>query len=275
MSLTFGGATGDDVTWTSGLTLGATTRNNLVCGWWRPTTLTATRRLWSAGTIFGAEIAAATSEIVLRTDNTTDGQWTTTGAGLTLNQWQFLAFVASINNTGPAAAWRVWSGTIDTAPIECTVTQNTAPVGNFTGSGSFTIGNAGSAGTVAFQGDIANVAVFTHAAVVGADRPFGNAAFGAITATEAQYLYERFVLPFWLGDMTVPNFPNTIAGGSQWTMEFAALDGNAVNQNVLTADNSGGNSFIAATLSGAAASQLMPPRPVTGLRHVSQRYKRH
>ena len=74
MAYTFGGATTDDITFASAITIGANSRAALICGWWYPTTLTATRKLWSANStgIVGAEIDTTTSELRLRSDNTTD-----------------------------------------------------------------------------------------------------------------------------------------------------------------------------------------------------------
>lgn len=197
MAYTFGGATGDDINWAHTQTAGASAIATLVMGWWYPTTLTATRGLWSAGGIFGAEVAATTSEVILRTDNTTDGQWTTTGAGLTVNQWTFLAFLNSCNNSGPAAAWRVWSGTASTPPTECTVTQNTAPVGNFVGASGLTIGNKGNTGTVAWQGAIDQVIVITCSHVVTTLALLPLATAGTFTQLEADYIAQRFVVPYW------------------------------------------------------------------------------
>lgn len=199
MPYTFGAGTGDDINWAMGMTMGATARLHLVCGWWYPTTLTDTRGLWSAGNVYGAEINTTTSELRLRTDNTTDGQWTTTGAALAVNKWSFLAFASSQSNTGPAAAWRVWMGTLDEAPIEITVTSAVAPVGNFTGNATFYIGNKGT-GTLAFQGDIANLGYYVSQAAVGDDfNPFTLAAYGAISVADGEWIKERFVDPYYRG----------------------------------------------------------------------------
>lgn len=202
MAYTFGALTSDNISIAATLTTGANTNACLVMGWWLPTTLTATRGLWSFGTVFGAEVAGTTSEIILRTDNTTDGQWTTTGAALTVDTWTFLAFLGSFRNTGPAAAWRVWSGTVDTPPVECTVTQNTAPAGNFTGNGTFTIGNKASTGTVAWQGDIDQVVFLTVSAAVPGRCPLPHTGNGNIAQSDADYIYQTLVAPYWLQNET-------------------------------------------------------------------------
>ena len=64
MAYTFGAATGDDITWTdTGSSWGTNGQAGLVCGWFFPTTLTATRGLFSVGTVHRIEIDATTSEI--------------------------------------------------------------------------------------------------------------------------------------------------------------------------------------------------------------------
>lgn len=198
MAYTFGAGTGDDITWQNQGSPGGNLSTSLICGWWYPTTLTATRGLWSTGNVFGAEIDATTDELRLRTDNTTDGQWTTTGVDLAVNNWKFIAFFNTCSNTGPAAAWRVWAGSIDSAPVECTVTNAVSPVGNFVSNSSFYLGNKGT-GTLAFQGDIGDCGYLLTTTAGASVNPFSIAAVGAVTNTEAQFIYERFVLPFWMG----------------------------------------------------------------------------
>lgn len=195
MPYTFGAGTGDDITWSPALNVGQTASQLFVYGWWYPTTLTATRGLWSIGNIVGAEIDATTSAIRLRSDNTTDGQWTAP-VGLVVNEWKFLAFVATFNNTGPAATWKVWAGDVSNPPTAITVTQATAPVGNFVGTTTFTAGNKGT-GTLAFQGDIAHLGIVATDGGVGSRGPFNNETGGAISAGEEEYLFHRFVWNAW------------------------------------------------------------------------------
>jgi hypothetical protein len=203
MARTFGGATGDDISLTLTNNL-ASGRHMLVCGWFYPTTLTATRALWSIGTSVGAEIDTTTSELRLTTLHaTTNGVWTTTGAGLTVNTWSFVATLVSVNSTGPADDWRVWTGRIDVAPVESTIASVTAPVGSVTAVNTFTIGNRGTTGTVAFQGDIESVVVGLQIATIDVTQnalPIATA--GTITQTEADLIYQRLVQPIWAGDLT-------------------------------------------------------------------------
>lgn len=212
MAYTFGGATGDDINWTTG-SVGGTNTFGYAMGWFYPTTLTATRGLFSWGATCGVEIDTTTSELRLRTDNTTDGQWTTTGVALALNTWSFIAFALTCWNTGPSYGWRLWSGTADTAPVERTVTLATAPVGNFTGSTAFCVGNKGSAGTLAFQGDIGPVLVGTCGVNNATTNGIPNATGGAISQAEADFILSRLVLPFWAGEAAPKVIRNSLGSG--------------------------------------------------------------
>jgi len=255
MAYTFGAATGDDITWVGTNTAFATNRLTLVCGWWYPTTLTATRGLWSFGNVAGAEIDTTTSELRLRTDNTTDGQWTTTGVGLTTNTWTFLAFMASCNNTGPAAAWRVWTATIDTFPTEVTVTSAVAPVGNFTGSTSFTVGNKGT-GTVAFQGDIGEVVIYQSGSVSGILSPFNFATFGTITQAEADWALAEFVVPAFRGDVFSKRANNVSGANIEPGYWSGAPDSQVMRHTYNTTTDI---APIAPTVSGATVTANHPP----------------
>lgn len=259
MAYTFGTNTTDDISWTSSVSVGANSSACLVMGWWYPTTLTATRGLWSSGTVFGAEVDTTTSEVRLRTDNTTDGQWTTTGAGLTTNTWTFLAFMNSCNNTGPAAAWRVWAGTGETPPVELTVTQATAPVGNFTGSTAFCTGNKGNAGTLAWQGDIDNLIFVATGATAGATtHPLYVATNGTITNDEALLAYQNFVLPFWRDGFLSPD----LRRGQSWGADHVPYltQGSAQITVRRWVGNNANDVALAATPNGATSSQNRCPR---------------
>lgn len=193
MAVTFGGGTGDDINLAGASTI-ANLTTLVVAGWWYPTTLTAGNGLWSVGNVAGCKIHTTTSELQLITDNTTDGLITTSGLGLVTNTWQFLAFLGSFTNTGPAEAWRVWKGN-STAPVEIGTVVTTAPVGNFTGNATWYIGNLGT-GTVAFQGDIASV-VFIH----GAGMLLSGTTTGTLSQDDADLVLRDSVWPLWLGDI--------------------------------------------------------------------------
>lgn len=263
MPYVFGAATADDITWAPGQSFGGTNTNLLVTGWWMPTTLTATRGLWSVGNTIGAEIDTTTTSLRLRSDNTTDGQWTVPVA-FTVNQWKFLAFFVTFNNTGPAVTWKVWAGTIDTPPVAATVTTATSPVGNNTANANFYVGNKGT-GSLAFQGEIAHVSTIgydgTGATETG--NPFYLSAHGAVDATQEQVILEHFVWPAYLGDFRrmLYGTQRGFAGGSgqpgQW---HNALDIGAVLVGGATGTNSGQN----VTINGATSSVNDSPRPLNG-----------
>lgn len=270
MSYTCGAATGDDIAM-SLASMGSTSTSCFVAGWWKPTTLTATRGLWSAGNIFGAAIDTTTSELRLRTDNTTDGQWTTTGVGLTVGEWKFLAFANSCNNTGPAAAWVVWSGTGGTAPQQVTVTQATAPNGNFTGSTAPVLGNKGT-GTLAFQGEIGPAVFARHAASAFGYVP--TATVGTITADEADIVYRRLVLPIWAGIWCPPWLRQPRQGNGLGTAMFVTSLDLAGPHEVDVSTNAAGTPFGAITLNGVTLSQERCPRPMPLQAPVQPQYVR-
>jgi hypothetical protein len=258
MSYTCGATTGDDISMVLA-NLGATAVQSLMMGWIKPTTLTAGRGIVGAGTIFGAEIGATTSELLLRTDNTTDGQWTTTGVGLAVNQWQFLALFNTCNNTGPAAAWRVWSGTSEAAPVACTVTQTVAPVGNFTGSTAVTLGNKGAAGVLAFQGQI-GAWIFHRNATSGNGASMPLSIGGAVTAAEEEFLFHRYVMPVWRGEWIPFCLRNWATDNAQASVMYAPLDfALPIEQDLGSGLGAG---FGTITLGGVTLSQERCPRPM-------------
>jgi hypothetical protein len=240
--------------------------------------LTSTRKLWSANTsgIVGAEINTTTSELRLKTDNTTDGQWTTSGVSLAVNTWHFLAFFLTCTNTGPAGAWRVWAASGTNRPTEATVSVATSPSGNFTGSTSFFIGNAGT-GSLAFQGDISRVqAYITSGTTAGAQHPFGLAAHGTVTNAEAEFIYQRFVFPAWLGHaLRAPNASTPMASfGSGAVTEaiyweaynrpYHRILGNGVGTSILEPTAFNGATFTEnrppVTTKGLTIQPTFPPR---------------
>jgi len=195
---TFGAATGDDITWTESATnYGASARSSLVCGWWYPTALTATRCLWSFGTVNRCAIATTTSEIDIFLNRTTPSQHTTSGLGLAVGRWHFIAVLGSFFNTGVVTNYRVWRGVDAEIPSLVTVNVTTAGAGNSTGSTIATIGNLGSAGTVAFQGDIGR---FDFVAATNANALCRNAT-GDISADDEFAIFTQMVIPIWRGSM--------------------------------------------------------------------------
>jgi hypothetical protein len=204
MTFTVGAAATDDVAFSSATNMGNDNGSQFVCGWWYPTTLTAGRGYWSVGNIYGAEIDTTTSEIRMRSDNTTDGQWLTSGAGITTNKWWFLAWLSATENTTVAGEWRVWVGDLETAPVPVTVTNPVVRSGNYTSSSSVAWGNKGT-GSLAFQGDIGWGTVMVTT-TVGSLGPFGVSTSGVISAYAEELTYRRWVLPFWKGTPDISNF---------------------------------------------------------------------
>jgi hypothetical protein len=269
MSYVFGGATGDDFNFATSGTLGGDNNIGLVCGWWYPTTLTATRKLWSCNTtgILGAEIDATTSSLRLKTDNTTDGQWTVP-VGFAVDQWFFLAFLLATENTGVLAAWRVWVGTSDTPPTAATVTVATNPVGNFSGSGSFYIGNAGT-GTLAFQGNIANIVWLSQTTSVQQPSPLGIATSGVIAADEELRIYNNLVRPMWSGDYSnIWQQLNTPLGSAhaRWLIPMRSVGGTPPGYGGLTTGIPSGFG-VNCTGTGPAYSLIDSPRPILNVMH--------
>lgn len=199
-SYTFGGATTDAVGIDALVTMAADNRQHLVTGWYRPTTLTAGRYLFSLGTgNSGALIGTPTDELILRANRgTTSSEYTTTGVDLTLDEWRFVAVLSAHENTGTLDAWRVWAGGIETPPVECAVSSSVGGAGNLTNSSTaLTVGNR-SGGSVAFRGEIADVRwVVTSAATGTTVHPFLTQTSGVIADDEAAYVLQRFVLPAW------------------------------------------------------------------------------
>lgn len=257
MAYDFGAAASHDTTCSFIIGVGANSRIAIIAGWWRPTTLTATRGLWSAGNTVGAEIDTTTSELRLRTDNTTDGQWTTTGVGLAVGTPKFLAFALNCYNTGPAAAWRVWAGDVQTPPAEVTVTQATAPVGNFTGSTSVYFGNKGTSTTLAFQGAIEEC---WTTAFITTDWTMTPLTDGVINQVDADLIYSRMVLPMWAGTY------ETIFDLSKGERTY--WNGFGLNwERVQLWSSSTGVAYNGQSINGATASQtrFANPRRMRGL----------
>lgn len=197
MSYTFGGATGDDISSAStGGTIVANNTVNLVTGWWYPTTLTATKGYWAADAATGMRVDSTTSELSLASNRTTDAVWTSSGAGIVINQWHFIALLLTTASGTPA--YRLWISNDGNLPTERTVSVTTAGSGTGTGSTTRCIGNQSSAAGAAFQGDIGQV-VYISSNVVSAVLPL--AVLGTITQPEADRIFNTVVLPIFLGDI--------------------------------------------------------------------------
>lgn len=197
MTYVFGGATTDDANYTSGQTWGSTGAPLFAMGWWYPTTLTAARRYCGNGNQVGMRVDTTTSEIRLVMDHTTDGEWVSSGAGITTNKWWFIAFAMIAFNTGPADDAVLWVGDLENYPREVSLSVAVSPSGNVAGNTTIAVGNQGSAGSVAWQGNIADFYSIATTNTSGAGTPFQqetNASFGV---DSEDYIWKRYVLPFW------------------------------------------------------------------------------
>lgn len=259
MPYTFGGGTGDDINFGTGQGALASNSTWAVFGWYYPTTLTAGRTLFSAGSTANcAVIGATTSELELLTAySTTPGKWTTSGLGLTTNTWTFIAVAISVHDTGPLMSCRVWAGSISTVPVEISVSQTTAPAGTATSSGTWYIGNKGT-GVLAFQGDI-DMMDFGHGGGTGINSTLlMPAANGSITQAEADLFLALYVIPIWTGDhAAIDRGRGNIAQPStaKWFIDLSAGGGSSGRPaNVSDPE-------VALSINGATVSNNACPRP--------------
>jgi hypothetical protein len=260
MPYTFGGATGDDA-WIAGNNgPGATSSCGLMIGWWYPTTLTATRVYWGLGTTSALPpkllVDTTTSELRFMSNNTTDGIWVSSGAGITTNRWWCIALAYTFTDTGPAVDWRLWIGNEVQSPVPISFSQSTAPVGNNTGTTRRVWGNEGSSGSSAFQGDIGRGTFFQSAShVLGNMMTFRTA--GAISDVEAENVYHRFVFPWWRGDFD----PRFIVPSGTNVWEAVHWDGNDT-RGYIPGSSVTTEAVAVATINGATkAANNREPRP--------------
>lgn len=259
MPYTFGAATADDITWTTGnSTLFGPSSIDLVSMWVYPTTLTAGRALWSNGQITNAKIHTTTSELIVTLDgNNTDGTFATSGLGLVINVWQFLAFAVT-QTADTAYKVIVWIGTLDNRPVASGMAAPTNSVDTVLGSTSFTIGNLGT-GTVAFQGDIANVAQAHGTGLLTAADLLPIATYGAITAAEQLLCEQWFILPMWQGDYACLSRPaagnNAVVKTSRFFCELRT------SQKVACQPASAIDPAVMPVVNGATISNNACPRP--------------
>lgn len=268
MSRTYS-ATNNRYNFTVTPSIGANLTATLFAGWFLPTTLTAGRGYWSAGTVTGLEVGTTTSELIGRTQSTTNGVYTSSGAGIAINNWYFIAHYIDATNTGPNSNQYLWIGTIEQAPVEVTFSQTTAPAGTFTGQTTCVIGNKGAAGTVAFQGSVGNQFVAIQSTNTGG--PFNLSGYGPTgksapdIAAEKQFILNSFVLPWWSGE-TFPdrglNYAFSGASVNLFTMYALAMDsGGATTQTTgLTFQSGAGVSPFLLSVSGTSVGTSRTPR---------------
>lgn len=260
MAFTFGAATGDDITWTdSASAWGANLRSGVISGWYFPTTLIAGRALWSVGANHRAVIAATTTEINLFFDRTNDTQWTTTGLGLAVGQWHFVAVLMNNFNTGVVTNFKVWRSVGTDIPTAVSVAVITAGTGTATSSTGPVIGNVSGTGTVAFQGDIGR---FDFIVETVANSLLGNTN-GSIGVEAERRIYEDVVLPIWQGKS--PTFYKSGQNSNNGiTHTVVDLD---MNGNYGRTVRNGGSTITmdrTVAISGATPSLNRAPIPTTG-----------
>lgn len=206
MPYTFGALTNDTMNFVS------TTANiffpnssNLVCMWFYPTSLTAGRYLWNfvdtnlAGGN-GVSIDTTTTRLRFQITNTTTH--TLTGVdNITTDRWWFLAVFVLRDQANARDILRAWLGNETQPPLEMTITTSAtaAPVT----ATALSVGNGGN-GSLAFIGDIGSTTFLSqrfsgYSAGATAGGIFPLDSISAISQSEADYIYERWVQYFWLG----------------------------------------------------------------------------
>ena len=222
MAYTFGAATTDDLSGTGVVSIGGNSTTTWVAGWFYPTTLTAGRCYFGTGALNSIAVAPTTSELRLTHDRaTTDSVFDTTGAGIVVNEWVFIAVLFQSGSAGADGTWTVWVGRSDSPPAIVTNSLTTTGLGNNSSTTAYCIGNQAAASSVAFQGDIGP---FMYVAQQGLaiDRPVPVAAAGGQTAAEILYIWEKWVIPFWLGKPPIGDL--TVLAVTATIIQFVDLD---------------------------------------------------
>lgn len=176
----------------------------IVAGWWRPTTLTAARTYWGsgAGTANLMEIASTTSQVRVLVDySTTDLTVTTTDAGITVNNWWFLAVLIH-QMTSPVSV-SIWRGSPTDRPTLLT-TSTSGGTGTYSwGQDLMTINVKNyTTGSDVFQGQTSQFRVVnTDIATTPA-------------ASLTTMVYDRFIEPMWFGEFDVTMTLSDVLGGA-------------------------------------------------------------
>lgn len=257
MAYTFAGANTDRIEQSLGVTLHSDNDAQLFAGWFYPTGLTAGNRYWSQGATSGAEIDATTSEIRMKTDhNTTDGEFVTSGAGITVDKWWFIAWAHSLESGGgPTNAYRVWVGDAETPPTEVTVTVAVTRSGTLVSSNNITIANT-SGGSVSWAGLVGAFAYLNLSDLAGRIGWFNNAATGSLSNDEAAFLLQRYVTPMWAGNVPVKLFAS--GGVFHYGISFDLSVQPVVG--IRVAGSNSLSAIVQPTITGTSWSAENPPR---------------
>lgn len=266
MAYTFGGATGDDFNWTAGIGIGGDNGGYLACIWVYPTTLTATRVLWSWGASVNClQIDTTTDEVRLVTDwSTTDAVHTSTGVDMVVDTWKFIAVLSCQENTGDTQGVRMWAGDLENPPVEVTVTTTTAGVGAPTASTTACVGNGAAAATVAFQGDIEEFGMLAITNVATLPNPLNLPTSGSISNDAANWVLENRVRPFWRGEAFGLDLARASLNAFQVEVTHLVLNNLPIVRRQRAAV---GDMDVAPTINGATLSERRGPRanPLTPL----------
>lgn len=258
-SFVFGAGNGDDIAVTSSPTLGAGA-TSMFFGWFKPTTLTAGRYYVSVSNTVGLSINATTSELTYITDGaTTDGVYNSTGAGIVVNEWVFIAgYVGVVSN--PLAGCALWVGRVGQIPLQLTVTQATAMAGTPAGGTSLTMGNRGT-GSLALQGNIGWVIWLHSANALAVTGMIPVVTPQTPTQAELDIIYNQHVLPMWRGDWT-PEGNGQYAGQTEYSVSRMNLtERTPVLRLERQSATAGTVTSTTATVSGATYSEESPPIP--------------
>lgn len=185
----------------------------LFMGWWYPTTLTTGMGYWSNGNVHAMECGPTTSELRIIADAaTTDGVWDTTGAGITVDKWWFIAAFVILENTTVPGQVRVWVGDIDNRPVALSISNTQPRSGNYSSAGSIYFGNVGTSASKAFEGDVGWLQVLsvTSASIANI---FTTGTSGTCSATEEENIYSRLVEPWYLGRPPILSRHGSTGGG--------------------------------------------------------------
>lgn len=252
MAYTFGALNTDDVSIASHLNSNG--GGHCVFGWWYPTTLTAGNIYWGASSLTKIAVGPTTSELRIHIDRaTTDAVWDSSGAGIAVNNWYFIATVRS-SNAGDQNM-RLWIGTEANHPLEVSISASTAGAGAETASSTASVGNASTSATTAFIGDIEQVLDMRWANSVAA--PLANETPATITQAESDYFYQTCVVPYWLGDPQ----PTWVRGTNTAGYVFD-LSGSGPQLDIHQRGTTQRLTPEALTVNGATYSNRRAPRPI-------------
>lgn len=260
MPYTFGAATGDDVSVPIVSAAVGASVSGLLMAWVYPTTLTAGRAISGFGNnLSRIQVSATAGELELNlAAATTDGLWTSSGLGMATGSWYFVA-IAWTAIAGPTMDAKLWLGTDVTPPSAVSITQTTAPVGAFTSSSTWTVGNGSGAATIAWQGDIGAVDLVTTNIAAGATHPFVQSAYGAFSAESEAMILARYVLPVWLGSS--PLLAKGAPVNNTTNMQHVSCDFSLLAQAYRHIQTTSANESVAApTYSGVTFSERGQPR---------------